>query len=198
MPGFSWPSPGSRAIPPSPVVAPARLLRPTPGKPAALAATPAKHKPRPLPPIAFFIAKGDPHACGRDCDEWIAAEGTFDADAPRRLRAVLNRLGNRKLRIFFHSPGGSGVAALEVGRLLRRRGMTAGVAWTVPQGCDARQWREEACDKLKRSGRDLAAQLDSDHTMCNSACVFALVGAAVREVGPGVGLGVHSASIRFF
>ena len=33
--------------------------------------------------------------------------------------------------------------------------------------------------------------------MCNSACVFALVGAAVREVGAGVALGVHSSAISF-
>ena len=45
---------------------------------------------------------------------------------------------------------------------MRERGLTAGVGWTVPQGCDPRQAREEACDKLKRSGRDLAAQLVAD------------------------------------
>ncbi len=50
------------------------------------------------------------------------------------------------------------------------------------------------CDKLKRSGRDLVAALDTGHAMCNSSCVFALVGAAVREVGAGVQLGVHSIS----
>src|SRR5262249_60286051 len=33
--------------------------------------------------------------------------------------------------------------------------------------------------------------------MCNSACVCALVGAAVREVGAGVALGVHSSAISF-
>jgi hypothetical protein len=67
----------------------------------------------------------------------------------------------------------------------------------VPQGCDPRQAREEACDKLKRSGRDLPAQLDTARTMCNSSCVYALVGAAVREVGAGIQLGIHSSSISF-
>jgi hypothetical protein len=80
---------------------------------------------------------------------------------------------------------------------MRQRGLTAGVAWTVPAGCDPKQWREPACDKLKRSGRDLVAVLDTGHTMCNSSCVYALVGAAVREVGAGVELGVHSSAISF-
>jgi hypothetical protein len=39
--------------------------------------------------------------------------------------------------------------------------------------------------------------LDTGHTMCNSSCVYALVGAAVREVGAGVELGVHSSAISF-
>ena len=149
------------------------------------------------PPIVFFLARGEPNACGPGCQEWIAADGTFDTGADGRLRAFLKRLGARKLPIFFHSPGGSIAAGLGIGRLMRERGMTAGVGWTVPQGCDSRQAREEACDKLKRSGRDLPAQLDTARTMCNSSCVYALVGAAVREIGAGIQLGVHSSSISF-
>jgi hypothetical protein len=80
---------------------------------------------------------------------------------------------------------------------MRQRGLTAGVGWTVPQGCDPQQAREPACDKLKRSGRDLVAQLDTARTMCNSSCVYAVVGAAVREIGAGIQLGIHSSSISF-
>jgi hypothetical protein len=149
------------------------------------------------PPVVFFLARGEPNACGPGCQEWIAADGTFDAGADGRLRAFLKKLGPRKLPIFFHSPGGSIAAGLGIGRLMRERGLTAGVGWTVPQGCDPRQAREEACDRLKRSGRDLPAQLDTARTMCNSSCVYALVGAAVREIGAGVQLGIHSSSISF-
>ena len=162
----------------------ASALTETPGTPSS-------------PPITFFVAKGEPHACGRGCDEWIAADGMIDGGAPQRLRALLNRLGKRKLPIYFHSPGGSVAAALAIGRLMRERGLTAGVAWTLPQGCNAKEPREAACDKLKRSGKDLPAQLETHRTMCNSACVYALVGAAVRELGPAVGLGVHASAITF-
>ncbi|HUI97533.1 MAG TPA: hypothetical protein VLX44_17390, partial [Xanthobacteraceae bacterium] len=138
-----------------------------------------------FPPIAFFVARGEADACGRDCAEWIAADGAIDLGAPQRLRALLDRLGRRKLPIYFHSPGGSITGALAIGRLLRARGLTAGVAWTVPQGCDPKVQREASCDRLKRSGRELPAQLDPAHTMCNSACVYAFVGAAVRRLAPG-------------
>jgi hypothetical protein len=149
------------------------------------------------PPISFFVARGDANACGPGCREWIAAEGTIDTGAEERLRALLKRLGGRKLPIFFHSPGGSVPTGLAIGRLMRERGLTAGVGWTVPAGCNPKEQREPVCDKLKRSGRDLVAVLDPSHAMCNSSCVYALVGAAVREVGAGIQLGVHSSSITF-
>lgn len=176
--GISIPSPAHRARAPSP-----RLPKPA--------------KAADFPPIAFFVARGEPDACGRNCSEWIAADGAIDLGAPQRLRALLERLGRRKLPIYFHSPGGSITGALAIGRLLRGRGMTAGVGWTVPQGCDPKVPREPACDKLKRSGRELPAELDAGHTMCNSACVYAFVGAAVRRLAPGASLGIHASSFSF-
>jgi hypothetical protein len=176
--------------------APASAAGSKPAAPASKPAAPEKSTPR-SPPIVFFLAKGDANACGVGCSEWIAADGAIDAGADGRLRALLKKLGGRKLPIFFHSPGGTVPTGLAIGRLLRQHGMTAGVGWTVPAGCDPKQQNEPACDKLKRSGRDLVAVLDTGHTMCNSSCVYALVGAAVREVGAGVGLGVHSSSVSF-
>jgi hypothetical protein len=170
-----------------------------PRMPGAPALVPAKlaAKPERPPPIVFFLAKGDANACGPGCNEWIAAEGAIDVGADARLRALLNKLGKRKLPIYFHSPGGAIPAGLGIGRILRQRGLTAGVGRTVPAGCDPKAAREPACDKLKRSGRELVADLDTASAMCNSACVFSLVGAAVREVDPSVRLGIHSASITF-
>ncbi|HLH90480.1 MAG TPA: hypothetical protein VKX28_18665 [Xanthobacteraceae bacterium] len=149
------------------------------------------------PPMVFFLARGDADACGPGCNQWIGADGAIDADAARRLRALLGRIGERKLPIFFHSPGGSVEGALAIGRLMRARGLTAGVAWTVPQGCDAKQPREESCDRLKRGGRELTAELNTETTMCFSACVYAIVGAATREIAPGARLGIHSSSFTF-
>jgi hypothetical protein len=183
------------ALLPAPRVDTAAAAPQKAGEPAPSLPKPAKAAD--FPPVAFFVARGEADACGRNCDEWIAADGAIDLAAPQRLRALLDRLGRRKLPIYFHSPGGSITGALAIGRLLRERGLTAGVAWTVPQGCDPKVQREASCDKLKRSGRALPAQLDPSHTMCNSACVYAFVGAAVRRLAPGASLGIHSSSFSF-
>jgi len=150
---------------------------------AELAAAIAKN------PIIFYLAKGEPDACGQGCSEWIGTDGQFDTDAPRRLRDLLNRLGKRKLPIFFHSSGGLTRSGMAVGRLLRERGITAGVSRTVPAGCLG--VTEEACRDVKRSGQPVMAELNS-LASCNSSCVYAFVGAKVRHVPPGARLGVHT------
>lgn len=164
----------------------------TPAAPQTTTPAPAK-KDLP-PPIVFFLANGDPNACGPGCSEWIAGDGVFDGGAPARLRAVLSKHGKRKLPVFFHSPGGSVDAAMAIGRMMRTQKIKAGVGRTIPQGCDPKQLREKACDAIMRSGRELAAQLRTRAT-CLSACVYALIGAAEREVAPDVGLGVHSVRV---
>src|SRR5262245_17950860 len=156
----------------------------TKSTPAEIAAAMAKD------PMLFYLAKGEADACGPGCSEWIAAEGHIDMGAPYRLRTLLAGLGKRKLPIFFHSPGGLSAQGMEIGRLLRQREMTTGVAMTVPAGCAAAS--EESCRALKRSGKPLAADLSSLGT-CNSACVTALIGGKVRHVPPGARVGVHSA-----
>jgi hypothetical protein len=171
-------------------------MKPAETKPSPTKGPEAKRLPLP-PPIVFFIANGDADACGPGCRQWIAAEGTIDTGADARLRSFLRKLGGRKLPIFFHSPGGSVPNGLAIGRIMREHGLTAGVARTVPAGCDPKQLREPACDRLERSGRELVAELDTTHTMCNSSCVYAIVGAAVREIPAGVTLGIHSSSISF-
>lgn len=135
------------------------------------------------PPIAFFVAKGEADSCGPGCSEWIGADGTIDAGAPARLRAFLAKLGQRNLPVYFQSPGGSVGGAIEIGRMMRARGMTAGVARTIPQGCDPRLDREAACDALKRTGRVLPAELCTVHTLCNSSCVYARIGVHAIALG---------------
>ena len=151
-----------------------------------------KAAPKPQPPMIFYLAKGEDNACGPGCDEWIAAEGQIEADTAQRMRAFLTRLGKRKLPIFFHSPGGNGVTSRAMGRLLREREMTAGVFETIPDGCVGAS--EQTCRDLKQSGQVLPSTL-RNMASCNSACVYALIGAKVRQVPPGARLGVHSAKV---
>jgi hypothetical protein len=152
----------------------------------------AESRTKNMVPMIFYVATGEPGACGPGCSTWIAAEGALDREAAERLRAFLAQLGRRKLPIYFHSPGGSMGNALLIGRMLRARRMSAGVARTIPAGCDPKLPREAPCEALKRSGRELAAELSTQRAQCSSACVYALIGAPEREVAPGAMLGVHA------
>jgi hypothetical protein len=148
-----------------------------------------------LAPMIFYLAKGGPDACGEGCSAWIAAEGYFDSAVSARLRKFLDRVGSSDLPIFFRSPGGIQMQAIAVGRLLRQRGMTAGVSTTIPDNCETKGDPADACRALKQSGRAIPAVLRSADGMCNSACVYALVGAKVRLVPPGASLGIHAGKV---
>jgi hypothetical protein len=163
----------------------------------ATKSNPATSKPQVAPtllgnPMVFYLAKGEADACGPGCSEWIAAEGDIDTGAPHRLRALLTRLGKRNLPIFLSSPGGLGMQAIAIGRLLREREMTAGVSKTIPAGCVGAS--DAACRALKRSGQVLPAELRTIAS-CSSSCVYVLIGAKVRLVPPGARLGVHSGKL---
>jgi hypothetical protein len=164
--------------------------------PAVVASAPsappdAKPSEAATPPITFYVAKGAPGACGPGCQEWIAAEGKFDAESEPRLWELLRKLGDRKLPVYFNSGGGQVLAGFEVGRLLRKRGLTVGVGLTIPTGCDRKHLGDEKCERLKRSGEELAAELDGEHTFCASSCVWAFLGGVRREVAAGGRLGIH-------
>lgn len=142
-------------------------------------------------PMVFYIATA-PDGCGPGCHRWIAAEGAFDAGAAERLRKLLARPDVAKLPIFFHSPGGLIAPSLAIGRMLRTKGMTAGVSVTRPEQCA--KLEENACTVIKQKGEVLAAELHSTGT-CLSACVFSVIGAKVRQIPPGARLGVHESRI---
>jgi hypothetical protein len=163
-------------------------------------------------PMNFFVAKGAADACGPGCSEWISADGQFDPGAAGRFQAFLNRVNGYRLPVFFNSPGGLQPQAFAMGRLMRAKGMTAGVGKTVPRDCvpvadKAKANRKPktnekveagraavSCEALKRSGRPVPSDLQNI-AACSSACVYALFGAKVRLVPPGARLGVHSGKL---
>jgi hypothetical protein len=156
---------------------------------------PAQAKPSDTPPMAFFVAKGEANACGPGCSEWIAADGKIDLAAAQRLRALLAKIGRRKLPIFLNSAGGAVIGAIALGRVIRSQKLEVSVARTIPTACNRDKLRDAACETLMRSGQELASELDPIATWCNSGCVLSLSGGAVRSVPPWVKLGVHAIGI---
>ncbi|WP_244423390.1 hypothetical protein [Bradyrhizobium sp. ORS 375] len=182
------------ASPPKPAV----QARPAvPAKPAA-DAKPAK-KPAASPriadhsaPIAFALIKGGPDSCGPGCDSWIAAEGKIDGSAAARLRKFMKQIGERKLPIYFNSPGGNVEQALAIGNWLREKRASVRVGRTTVRECGFEPQEGDVCTKLKLSGRELHGEVWTRGAMCNSACPYILLGAPSRELAPDVTLAVHS------
>src|SRR5262245_48718994 len=167
------------------------------GVPAS--AAPSKSRPAtaamPPAPMAFYVVKGAPDACGRGCDSWIAVEGQIDGAAALRFRKFLQQVGRRDLPIYLASPGGNLDQALAMGAMLRERRATARVGRSVVNDCGFEAQDGAACVKLKQSGRELRGDLFTRGTNCNSACPYLLLGATTREVAPDALLAVHSAKV---
>jgi hypothetical protein len=144
-------------------------------------------------PMVFAIAHGSNRdACGAGCNEWIAADGFFDKDVEKRFRNFLDALHGRKLPVFFNSSGGFINVSLTIGRMLRERRMTAGVGITVPEDCRGDDITDKSCRHMLRANGPLKAQLRTSRAICNSACVYAFIGASVRQIPEGAFVGVHS------
>jgi hypothetical protein len=79
--------------------------------------------------------------------------------------------------------------------MLRELSATARVARTIVKDCGFEAQTSEVCLKLKRSGRELAADLSIRNTQCNSACPYLILGATTREIAPDAILGVHSPKV---
>jgi hypothetical protein len=165
---------------------PAFPAQATPNEPAGLEA---------IPPIEFYLAKGDANACGPSCSQWIAAEGKMTSGAAERLRRLLAKLGRLSLPIYFHSPGGLVAEGIAIGRLIRERNLTTSVGHTVPLACAGDKASDKACAAQKRSGQAVEAAFDQFSAMCNSACVYAFAGGTVRLIPPGVKLAIHDVGL---
>lgn len=163
----------------------------SPGR-AAPAASPARRPADHSPPISFSVVKGPPGVCGEGCESWIAAEGRIDNIAAARFRKFLKQIGDRRLPIYFDSPGGNLEQALAIGDILRERKAIARVGRTVVHECGFEAQDSEVCVKLKQSGRALTGEVWTRGAICASACPYLILGAPTREIAPDTMLAVHS------
>jgi hypothetical protein len=148
-----------------------------------------------MTPIEFYLAHGDANACGPGCSEWIAAEGKIDIGAADRFRQLLRKLGDRRPPIYLHSPGGKLTGAMELGRLIRDKKFETSVGHTVPLGCGSDKQSANSCAAQKRAGQAVEAEISAKDYACNSGCVYALAGGAVRLVPPWIKLGIHDMGV---
>jgi hypothetical protein len=102
----------------------------------------------------------------------ILLDGYIDALASNRLGALVAQQRITEADVYFNSPGGSLIAGMELGRLLRQRGFDAHV------------------------GKRTADVRERIAGVCYSACPFAYAGGVRRYLRPDSVLGVHRAENR--
>jgi hypothetical protein len=145
--------------------------------------------------MIFYVARGQAGACGPNCSEWIAAEGTIQWDSHRRLIALLDRLGDRKLPVMLDVRGdGNMNVAVSMGRIIRERGLDTAAGATRVARCAGAS--EPDCFALKRGGGPLDASIDTWIVQCDVACVLALAGGVHRTLTRGAKVVIGGRGIR--
>ena len=107
----------------------------------------------------------------------IFLEGEIDAGAPARLAPVLKRAEETGADVYLDSPGGSLLAGMEIGRMLRRAGANTHVGSAVMKKPDPRY-----------PGAQLMESLPGG---CYSSCALAYLGGVYRYINDGSRYGVH-------
>ena len=146
----------------------------------ALLALTASATAAPIPAMTFQLVRAPSPQCAPDCPEWIAAQGQINAGTARDFRAFLARLDRRRRPVLIESNGGSIEDALDMGRLIRARGLAVAVAHTTAIA--------SAADDPARAVVGSAASYPA---YCLSACSFVLAAGVERYVSPLATVGVH-------
>src|ERR1700722_4155479 len=119
-------------------------------------------------PMAFTLfSEGPADACTGKCRQLIAASGMITADAPRQFLAFIRDNPVQDATVVLESDGGSVLGALELGRAIRRLGLSTTVGRVV-----------ERRPKAGAKYGEVNSRVD-----CQSMCTFVLL-AGVKRTGP--------------
>ncbi len=135
----------------------------------------------PADAMIFYVARGPTGTCGPGCSEWIAAEGAVQWDTYKRLLALLDRLGGRKMPVILKVGGeGNLNVATALGRIIRERGLDTSVGTTRVSQC----WSaaDAACFAIKRAGAPVDASVDHSFSECEVVCLLILAGGVQRTL----------------
>jgi hypothetical protein len=147
-------------------------------------------------PMQFVLAHGDAGFCPADgsCPEWIVAEGQIVPNTATKFKRLLAKLGDRKPPIVMRSPGGDVTAALELGRLIRKNGLSIAVGGTRARDCGV---DDPLCAAGREADGSIRGATYSSDGVCFSACPFAFAGGVRRVASPFTYLGVHQITTTY-
>jgi hypothetical protein len=147
-----------------------------------------KFRPPEEPAMSFAIVRSAVPGCEPNCPEWIAAEGRIYSGTSARFKKVLKQMGERRLPVIVHSPGGDINAAMRMGRMIRDKGLDVAVGYTIFDGCKP---SDNSCRPPKEDRGVYRGTLSSMRAFCYSACPLVLAGGEHRLVGMFAMAGVH-------
>jgi hypothetical protein len=136
----------------------------------------AKDDSKPAPMRFEWRTEGPVAQCGQHCRTWISAVGVISEGTARDFELFAKKHNPRGATLVLDSEGGSVLAALALGRTIRRFDMTTSVGRTnaLPSG----------------DGGMRRATL-SPKASCESMCAFVLLGGTRRYVPPDARVLVH-------
>jgi hypothetical protein len=139
-------------------------------------------------PMTFAHVRFGSPSCAPTCPEWISAEGKITGSTPALFRKFLSSRGKAQLPIIIQSSGGDIDAAMQMGRMIRKKKLDVSVGWTLlskrciaPNTCSAAEWPKGVSAGLAFSAR----------AYCNSACSLVLAAGVHRMAGTISSVGVH-------
>jgi hypothetical protein len=148
----------------------------------------ARLKPIYEAPMTVSIVRAWSQTCEPTCPEWISAEGEITGATPTAFARVFKAMGKKKLPIVIRSPGGSINAAVDIGYMIRKRGLNVAVGATSFQGCAP---NEKSC-KLPADQHGVYRGSAMDYGgFCYSACPLILASGTTRLASYGTDVGVH-------
>jgi hypothetical protein len=113
--------------------------------------------------------------CGKMCRTWISAAGVITPETARDFEQFAEDNNVQGATLVLHSPGGSVIAALALGRAIRRFEMTTTIGKTIVLAPDDGEPRAKI----------------SPNATCESMCAFLLLGGVRRYVPPEARVLVH-------
>lgn len=139
-------------------------------------------------PMVFSIVRSAAGYCEPNCPEWIYGEGQIVAATPAAFKKILRKAGDRKLPLLIVSPGGNVTAALEMGRMIRKRGMSVEVSATRFFACNP---RDKTCRPDGVAEGEYKGLAYSAGAFCWSACPLVLAAGERRISSQWSHTGVH-------
>jgi hypothetical protein len=123
-----------------------------------------------LPMTFALLNEGPADSCGTKCRQLVAASGMITADTPRQFLAFMRDNPAQGATVALESDGGSVLGALELGRAIRRLGLSTTVGRVV--------------DRRPKSGAKDGARYGEINSRvdCQSMCTFVLLAGVKRSV----------------